>query len=62
MEWIKVEDKMPTERASTDFVLGYDCFYGRIGIAYFNGRRLVLSDSDDCEITHWMPLPEPPKS
>ncbi len=61
MEWIKVEDRMPSKRASTDLVLAYDQFYHRMGLAYFNGIRLVLTDGDDCDITHWMPLPEPPK-
>jgi hypothetical protein len=47
--------------------IGYDQYYGRVGEAYFEGRKndfgewsLKFIDSDDCHITHWMPLPKPP--
>ena len=54
MEWISVEDRLPGA-------------YGRY-ISY-NGKDIVISYSDpvrpglwsDEKITHWMPLPEPPK-
>ncbi len=44
--------------------IGYDRFYNRIGECVGNGSRLVFIDGqkDDCDITHWMPLPQPPKA
>lgn len=59
-QWVSVEDRLPSDKASTNMVLAYDEFYRTIGLAYHNGSRLVLSDSDDCSVTHWMPLPAPP--
>jgi len=57
MDWIRVEDKLPRK---TDKVLTYTKNRG-ILIASFeaNGKRY-----DDnyivYDITHWMPLPDPP--
>jgi hypothetical protein len=60
-DWIATKNKLPRQDIS---VIGYDVFYGRIGEARLVdwGKRdhLVFVDSDDCHITHWMPLPEPP--
>ena len=66
--WIKIEDgcEMPGHGRA---VIGYDQFYGHIGPCSWYGRlddhghqRMTFDDGqkDDCHITHWMPLPEPP--
>lgn len=60
MNWIRVKDKLPKKR---DIVIGYDQYYGHIGechIAPWNPERLVFLKSEDCDITHWQPLPDPP--
>lgn len=62
MEWVKVSDKLPRDR--TD-VLGCRAnakhpemtvriYWYHSGMFYYAGRR-------DNMLTHWMPLPEPPK-
>jgi len=61
MEWIAVDDRLPDRHTN---VIGYDAFYGKINIAeitpYGDGDRLIFLWNDDCNITHWQPLPEPP--
>lgn len=61
-EWISVEDRLPGTR---DNVLAYDINdIGTIYIAfYFDGlwRQDDIPHVGVDTITHWMPLPEPPK-
>jgi hypothetical protein len=59
-QWINVTERKPEPRTE---VLGYDEFYGRVGVAIiadWEPHHLVFTDSDDCSITHWMPLPDDP--
>ena len=57
--WIPVSERLPEERLK---VLCYDNFYRRIGMgARWDNQSLVLDESDDCEVTHWMPLPPNPE-
>jgi len=63
MEWISVKDRLPD---CNDKVLVYDDYLERVLPAEFN--RVFEDIYDNCEsfithryITHWMPLPEPPK-
>lgn len=61
--WISVSERLPKRGVR---VIGYDEFYGRIGEAHVAERaktnhHLVFIDSDHCNITHWMPLPEAPQ-
>lgn len=61
-EWISVKDRLP-EYGSIVFTF---CDDGSIGIrAYFGFFekivRVVLSKLTFAEVTHWMPLPQPPK-
>lgn len=66
MEWISVKDGLPNQ---DEYVLLYDKY---LNLTYEG--KLLPSDfyysdrggyskyiGEDCEITHWMPLPEPPK-
>lgn len=64
--WISVEDELPKNRESILFTDGGCVYSGR----YYGGR--YYGDKGDwvdfCEVstliedvTHWMPLPEPPK-
>jgi hypothetical protein len=66
-EWIRVEDRLPTESGRywcyveeiTDLGRGYfqwNCAYSQNG-KIFTDRSLCNGE----RITHWRPLPEPPK-
>lgn len=57
MKWISVKDKLP-EKAGPYLVFHDDI---GVGIALYLGG-LWLADNNHYEfVTHWMPLPEPPK-
>ena len=60
-KWISVEERLPDEPGE---VLA--CVYGRICIAWYSNRCFETPSGMvfyPCEnaVTHWMPLPEPPK-
>ena len=55
-EWISVDDELPSEG---DLLLGIST----TKLAKFNVYQVVaLDEFDDCEITHWMHLPQAPKA
>lgn len=54
-EWISVEDELPTpNKTFSDAVIAWDgiCIR-RIPLCLFNSAS---------EVTHWMPIPQPPKA
>ncbi len=55
MEWISVEDRLPEKYQP---VIAY-----LPGIIYSDQHVQMIKwwDADVVEVTHWMPLPEPPK-
>lgn len=60
-KWVSVEERLPDEPGE---VLA--CVYGRICIAWYSNRCFETPSGMvfyACEnaVTHWMPLPEPPK-
>jgi hypothetical protein len=57
-EWISVEDRLPTQR----FVIACD-EYGNVGevVRIGESRFEWIGNDDRAFVTHWMPLPEPPK-
>lgn len=59
-EWISVKDRLPEEPGEVLVVL-----YGKVGIAWYHGGEQFETGSGlICyveEVTHWMPLPKPPK-
>lgn len=68
MEWISVEDRLPDEYGW--FLVRDDYLAGRekITMGFFEGKfNKTWTPLDQREkidsmvITHWMPLPEPPK-
>lgn len=72
MEWISVEDRLPPEMTYELWRLHYD--HGGALVLFMNDLQQVdvgflyngiWQDGDnECwcdDITHWMPLPEPPK-
>lgn len=57
-DWISVKDRLPEY---DEPVFGYDGELADMGIVnYLNGEFFDLY-GDDMNVTHWMPLPEPPK-
>lgn len=68
MEWIKISEKLPKlgqdciiysefHGIEFDFEFQSDCFYDN----NWDKTRLMNDIHIACNITHWMPVPEPPK-
>lgn len=61
MEWISVKDKMPDEN---EWIYLGNSNYQLVTWGVFLNGKFVNPDLNYFEIldvTHWMPLPEPPK-
>lgn len=62
--WIKIEDELPPLRT---YVIGYVInLFGRgknyVSEVYFSSdQEWLINIDDECIVTHWMPLPYPPK-
>ena len=59
-EWISVKDRLPIpDTIVLVFVRGY------VEIGWYDGNhdewRTGIATLDNCEVTHWMPLPQLPK-
>jgi len=62
-EWISVDDRLPEEKMNciVHYKHAYcdnDDFWA-IGMCFYDGNKFQLYWS--YKVTHWMPLPEPPK-
>ncbi len=55
-EWISVKDRLPEEGK---YYLIYDDF--RIWFAHYRGKVFQDKLNYYKEVTHWMPLPDPPR-
>lgn len=61
LKWVSVEERLPDEPCE---VLA--CVYGKVGIAWYSDKcfetpsGMVFYVAENA-VTHWMPLPEPPK-
>jgi len=65
MEWISVEDRLPDENGPVLVVVN-GCVEERGFIGFMPDKKTPLWGrsrwADDWDyVTHWMPLPEPPK-
>lgn len=70
-EWISVQDRLPAKDDHTEYLItdGEHCFVGsyrhkaKAWDSHILGWIQMQSGGKwvDVEITHWMPLPEPPK-
>lgn len=60
-EWISVDERLPADDIAQYLV--YD-LHGCYFAADFEGGEFNLNDDyfTSEEVTHWMPLPEPPKN
>ncbi len=58
-EWVSVDERLPEE--SLNSVLGWDEYRERcVFVQYYNGEW-ILGNHDSVKVTHWCPLPQPPK-
>jgi len=69
MKWISVKDRLPD--SDNQYVLLYSrplnlIYEGTLkGGSFFYGDKMGFSkdiDDEDCDVTHWMPLPDPPET
>lgn len=58
MEWISVNDRLPEYERP---VLGYDSEIEMVDIVNYISGKFFDLDGIQTDVTHWMPLPEPPK-
>lgn len=60
--WISVKDRLPDE---CTHVLVYGEFGVSMAFLYGDNKHWYIADTEDWdevrEVTHWMPLPEPPE-
>ena len=62
-EWISVDDELPEEKANCIVYYQHaycdNDGYWAIGICFNDGEKFQINQA--YKVTHWMPLPEPPK-
>ena len=63
-QWISVNDRLPKHRG--DVLIFYDKHGGEYGIGWFSCENhdpywVMGGAMLPYNVTHWMPLPEPPK-
>ena len=62
-EWISVTERVPEEKVNciVHYKHAYcdNDDYWAIGICFYDGEKFQLSPA--YKVTHWMPLPDPPK-
>ena len=62
-EWISVKDRLPEEKV--DCIVHYkhaycdNDDYWAIGMCFYDGEKFQINPA--YKVTHWMPMPEPPK-
>ena len=67
MEWISVDDRLPELCGRDDYEMHVVCLLdsGERQVCYMEESDVWESydiNTSDAEVTHWMPLPEPPNS
>ena len=60
-DWISVEDRLPKEHQGVIAFAKHSCFEPMRHIGYYCKSNFVFPDWDMWTVTHWMPLPAPPK-
>ena len=62
-EWISVDDRLPEEKVNciVHYKHAYcdNDDYWAIGICFYDGEKFKFDPA--YKVTHWMPIPEPPK-
>ena len=67
-EWISVKDRLPEARVDVLICAGVEMCVGYFNYGFFypssakTSYDMASSELDfECEVSHWMPLPEAPK-
>ena len=61
-KWISVEERLPKARQRVLLSFwSYIKKQPRISIGWYNGKQWNSLVATEYDVTHWMPLPEPPK-
>lgn len=64
-KWIDVNDRLPKNYMNCliyyKHAYNNDDGYCAIGVSYYNGEKFLIDIDWVYQVTHWMPLPEPPK-
>ena len=62
-EWISVDDRLPEEKANCIVYYQHSYCdndgYWAIEMCFYDGEKFQLNPA--YKVTHWMPLPQPPK-
>ena len=64
-EWISVKERLPQEKVNYNCIVHYkhaycdNDGYWAIGICFNDGEKFQINPA--YKVTHWMPLPLPPK-
>lgn len=64
-KWISVEDRLPEPSESISYLVWVDGrpdYVGYWQLSYFNYEDGDEPEWDYLDVTHWMPLPEPPEN
>lgn len=63
-QWISVKDELPKidDDVLAIFSRSYTPAYKEMAIAYYDGEDWYTSDGSHIRPTHWLPIPQPPKS
>ena len=56
MDWISVDDRLPEKGDLVNIVKG-----GAVVCGFYDGEWWDINGRRGGDVTHWMPLPEPPK-
>ena len=63
IEWISIEERLPEEKVNClvhyKHVYADNDGYWAIGVSFYDGCEFRIGLA--YKVTHWMPLPEPPK-
>ena len=59
--WISVEERLPEEKEDVAAIIRYNENVWEYGIAFLMDGSWRANGTRQVTVTHWMPLPEPPK-
>ena len=60
-KWISVEERMPEDGDDVAAIIRWNENVWEYGIAFRCNGKWLVNGEGIVTVTHWMPLPEPPK-